>query len=235
MSVEHRYNNGNYLLSNPNWHREDASWKASNIERILIDYKISPKSIAEIGCGSGEVLRYLQARFLLATLVGYDISPQASKFWNADEGMLCERLSFILGDFLELNKASYDLILMLDVFEHMRDPFSFLEKVRQYGKRFIFHIPLDLSAFSVLRQSALLKSHREVGHLHFYTKDLALEILTDCGYKIVNWRYTGAHKNAPTTKFKVKMGRFPRTLACTFNRDWGVRLFGGETLIVLAE
>jgi hypothetical protein len=33
----------------------------------------------------------------------------------------------------------------------------------------------------------------------------------------------------------TRLGSIPRILAYSINKDWGVRLLGGETLIVLAE
>ena len=40
-----------------------------------------------------------------------------------------------------------------------------------------------------------MSQRRGVGHLQFYTKDLALETLTECGYTIDEWRYTGGVQN----------------------------------------
>jgi len=80
-------------------------------------------------------------------------------------------------------------------------------------KNFIFHIPLDLSASSVLRKKPLINTRRKVGHLHFYTKDLAIETLIDSGYKVIEWGYTGASLNMPNRSFKTRLARFPRGLA----------------------
>jgi hypothetical protein len=124
---------------------------------------------------------------------------------------------------------------MLDVFEHVRDPFTFLEESKQFSDYFIFHIPLDLSAFSVLRGSPLMNVRKKVGHLHFYTKDLALETLHECGYELIQWRYTGASLNSPNRRLKTKIASIPRKLFYAINKDFGVRLFGGETLLVLAR
>jgi hypothetical protein len=140
-----------------------------------------------------------------------------------------------LGDFHDKNTDKYDVLLMLDVFEHVRDPHTFLERSRLHADKFVFHIPLDLSASSVLRGQPLLEARSHVGHLHFYTKDLALETLRDSGYKIIQWSYTGAALNMPNRSLRTNLAKFPRRLVYTLNKDWGVRLLGGETLIVIAE
>ncbi len=87
----------------------------------------------------------------------------------------------------------------------------------------------------MLRGKPLLEARSHIGHLHFYTKDLALETLRDSGYKIIQWRYTGAALNIPNRSLRTNLAKFPRHLVYTLNKDWGVRLLGGETLIVIAE
>lgn len=144
-------------------------------------------------------------------------------------------ITFNLGNFHELNAIRYDVLLMLDVFEHVRDPFTFLEESRTRAHKFVFHIPLDLSASGVARKAPLLDVRRSVGHLHSYTKDLALETLTDCGYKVIDWRYTGASLNSPNRTWKTRLASVPHRLFYWINKDAGVRLLGGETLLVLAE
>ena len=144
-------------------------------------------------------------------------------------------VTFNIGSFHELSSMQYDVLLMLDVFEHVRDPFTFLEESRVHAHKFVFHIPLDLSASGIARKSPLLNARRNIGHLSYYTKDLALETLTDCGYKIIDWRYTGASLNSPNRTWKTRLASVPRKLFYWVNKDTGVRLLGGETLLVLAE
>jgi hypothetical protein len=234
MKVETRYLDGSYLAHNPSWDRDDAEWKASLVAKILNDHHIKPNSVCEVGCGSGDILRCLRSSFPLSKFLGYDVSPQLTQFWVDDQDASGE-VNFILGDFHELNVRQHDVLLMLDVFEHVRDPFSFLEKSRSHAQYFVFHIPLDLSASGVARKAPLLDVRRSVGHLNFYTKDLALETLSDCGYRIIDWRYTGASLTMPHRSLKTRLARIPRRIAFAINKDWGVRLFGGETLIVLAQ
>ncbi len=236
MKIESRYLDGAYLTHNPTWDREDAKWKARQVRHIIEKNSIIPQSVVEVGCGSGDILRSVRSFLDDATLVGYDISPQAQGFWVEDSGTRNSKgIEFHLGDFHALNTQQFDLLLMIDVFEHVRDPFTFLEESRKYARQFIFHIPLDLSAFSVLRGRPLLEGRRRVGHLHAYTKDLALETLTDCGYQIIDWFYTGASLNMPNRSFKTRIAHIPRLITGYLNKDFAVRLFGGETLLVLAK
>jgi hypothetical protein len=140
-----------------------------------------------------------------------------------------------VGDFFQLNQRRYDVLLLLDVIEHLQDPFVFLDRLRHYADFFIFHIPIDLSAMNVLRERPLLKARRKVGHIHYFTKGLALALLGDCGYKILDWCYTEAAFTTPKYNWKTRLASLPRCVAYRANKDWGVRFLGGETLMVLAQ
>ena len=124
---------------------------------------------------------------------------------------------------------------MLDVLEHLGDPFTFLHRLRDHGDLMVFHFPLDLSAISVLRQTPLLHVRAKVGHVHFFTRGLALALLDECGYEVIEARYTGAALNAPQRSLKTRLAGLLRRLVYAVNRDIGARLLGGETLMVLAR
>ncbi|MFT4803070.1 MAG: SAM-dependent methyltransferase [Psychroserpens sp.] len=236
MKIEERYINSSYLDQNPDWDRQDAPWKAEIVQGVLSENKINPTTICEVGCGSGDILINLKKYYPASHMTGFDISPHAAKFWkeHTDSKKGLNNLEFKLGDFHAVNNKAYDVLLMLDVFEHVRDPYTFLEKSANAAKYFIFHIPLDLSASSVLRGWPLMNTRKKVGHLHFYTKDLAIETLLDSGYKIIESKYTGASLNMPNRTLKTRLASIIRRIIYAINKDWGVRLLGGETLIVLA-
>jgi SAM-dependent methyltransferase len=237
MKIESRYLDNSYLAENPNWDRQDAPWKAAKVLSLLADHQISPTSICEVGCGSGDILAQLAKALPKARMTGFDVSPQVADFWKVHQqahGVGDGGIEFHLEDFHATNRQKFDVLLMLDVFEHVRDPYSFLELSRPHASYFVFHVPLDLSAVSVARRGPLLRVRDKVGHLHFYTKDLALATLRDSGYSILEWRYTGAAFEL-IHSWKTRLASIARWLAYSVNKDFGVRLLGGETLLVLAK
>jgi SAM-dependent methyltransferase len=229
--VEQRYLSEQYHGRNPTWDLEDSPWKAALVRAAIQRTGLQPASIAEIGCGAGGVLAGLRDAFPDSRLVGFDIAPAAARFWPRHAAA---RIEFAVGDFFELSHEDYDVILLLDVVEHLADPHSFLERVRTRARHFVFHFPLDLSALTVLRETPLIYVREKVGHLHYYTKSLALALLGDCGFKVLDWRYSGAAFNTPQRNWKTRIASIPRSLAYALNKDFGVRLLGGETLIVMA-
>lgn len=230
--VENQYRDGKYLAHNPDWDRQDCLWKANLVKNVLDEFKLEPKSVCEVGCGSGDILVYLKQFYPQHEFSGYDISPQAEQFWDEhiDTG-----IHFHCGDFLVLNKQFFECILLIDVIEHLSDPSHFLEEIKERAKYFVFHFPLDLSAATVLREKPLLNSRLKVGHIHYFTKGLALAILCDAGFHIMHYRYTNAYLKGPGRSLKTRIAALLRRLVNLIDKDFCVRLLGGETLVVLAE
>jgi hypothetical protein len=54
----------------------------------------------------------------------------------------------------------------------------------------IFQIPLDLSVQTVLRATPLIRDRQRLGHIHYFTKETALQLLIDLGYNIIDCFYT---------------------------------------------
>lgn len=230
--VAGRYLGCEYFQHNPTWDSEDSTWKSQLVVEILRSHAIVPGSIVDIGCGAGVVLGQLLRTFPDADMHGYDIAPDVQRFWS-DSAL--KRVQFHLGDFLESGDRIHDVALILDVIEHLENPFRFLATVRHRANWFVFHFPLDLSASSVLREKPLLHVRNKVGHVHYFTKGLAIELLLSCGYHIIDWRYTSAALSGPGRRWKSMLASVPRRIVYAISKDWGVRLLGGETLIVLAR
>lgn len=227
-----RYLNGDYAEKNPDWDSADSPWKAGKIASILQDYNIRPERIAEVGCGSGAVLVALRRSFPDATMEGYDIAPDAQRFWPESRKA---GISFTLGDYLELDTPVPDALLIVDVLEHLGNPWDFLARLKHRAKYVVCHIPLDLSASSVMREKPLMLVRDKVGHLHYFTKTLAVSLLEESGYEVIEARYTNASIDAPELSLKTRIAGLLRRVIYGINKDWGVRLLGGETLMVLAR
>lgn len=227
-----RYLDKTYLDHNPSWDIEDSPWKVGQLLRMIRRHHLKPASIAEIGCGAGGILAGLRIHFPEAQLYGFDIAPGAAQFWGRHASA---RIEFALGDYFACSTRRYDLILVLDVVEHLANPFEFLSRLAGHAEDYLFHFPLDLSAFSVLRETPLLHVRRKVGHIHYYTKGLALAMLEESGYEVVDACYTGAGFTAPQRGWLSRLAGVPRRLVHAVAKDVGVRLFGGETLMVLAR
>jgi SAM-dependent methyltransferase len=226
------YTDGAYLEKNPLWHVDESPFKAKHILRMLQNNHLQPNSICEIGCGAGEVLKLLQQSMSDSCVFwGYDISPQALKMC---ESRANEKLRFKLADLSQEEAAFFDVLLVLDVFEHVPDYLGFLNGIRSKGDLKIFHIPLDLSVQTAFRKRGLLKRRDMYGHLHYFTKETALETLKDTGYKILDYLYTPRSIELGSGTIQ-KTAFLPRKLCFAINEDFAVRVLGGYSLLVLAR
>jgi methyltransferase family protein len=230
--ISKRYMESDYIEHNPNWDMEDSPWKANKVVTLLRKHDVEPKTICEVGCGAGGVLGAIKSEFKNTKLTGFDIAPDAEKFWGnlRDAG-----IDLYVGDFFSLNSQNYEAILLLDVLEHVANPHQFLIDIKPQTDFLVVHFPLDLSALSVLREKPLLHVRHKVGHIHYFTKGLALELLKECGFEVIDYQYTEATFSAPQRGVKTKIFSWLRRLIYTINKDVGVRLLGGETLMVLAR
>lgn len=230
--VTRRYTDGDYAQQNPDWDSADSPWKAQQVLGLLARHGLKPASVIEVGCGAGGVLSALRSHWPQADMEGFDIAPGLPALWAHREA---ERIRFTLGDYLTLERPTPDLTLVLDVLEHLGDPFAFLAALRERAGFAVFHIPLDLSAVSVARERPLLHVRHKVGHLHYFTRGLALAMLDECGWDVLEDCYTHPALSAPNKSLATRCAGYLRAAARVLFGHAGVRMVGGETLLVLAS
>jgi SAM-dependent methyltransferase len=241
------YTSGDYLEKNPTWHIEESPWKAKEIMRMVQRNSIAPQTICEVGCGAGEVLRLLQMRMDSKCIFsGYEISPQAFELSKSREN---DRLHFKLQNFMEEKSVYFDLILVLDVLEHMENPYDLLRDIKFKSQYKIIHFPLDISVKSVLCDQ-LVTYREQYGHIHYFTKSIALRMLEEMGYEVLDSFYTyetlplpwDTIKSNPRILVRKSLGKIKRGLLgapiklfFTMNQDLAELLFGGWRLLILAR
>lgn len=228
-----RYHDGQYLACNPDWHVADSAWKAQQILALMRSQGLAPRTLCEVGCGAGAVVAELaQALGDAVACEGWDISPQAHALAAARSR---SNLRFHLGDALAPGAPRADLVLAIDVMEHVEDYLGFLRRLAARGELKILHIPLDLSVQTVARGTPLARVRAVVGHLHYFTRDTALASLRHAGLEVLAHRYTAGSLDLPHRGWKANLLRLPRRLAFALAPDSAVRWLGGFSLLVLAR
>ena len=221
------YTNGSYLEKNPDWHVEHSLWKADQVQKLLSQHSIEPSTACDVGCGAGAVLATLEPIWKNTTLTGFDISPDCLA--------LARRRQSARLTFKEIPVTGFfDVMLVLDVIEHVEDYFQLLRELRSHAKYKVFHIPLDLNVHSLLR-NVLTINRSQFGHIHYFTKESALDTLKACGYQIVDWHYTPAIVDLGGNSLKESITRRLRKLAFSLSKDYGQLVLGGYALLVLAK
>jgi SAM-dependent methyltransferase len=225
------YTDGDYLEKSQTWHVEDSAWKAQHIIKIINQNSIDPGTICEVGCGAGDIL-YQLYQTLPSTIEysGFEISPQAYDLCKIRE---TDKIKYFMDDFCNVEKY-YDIILLIDVIEHVENLFDFLRNIKRKAKYKIFHIPLEMFVFNIMKEKNLSKGLHHPGHIHFFTKEIALEILRIEGYEIIDYFYTpGFETCQPTLLSKVMY--VPQKIVYRLNSNLGIRIFGGSSLLILTK
>jgi len=222
--------NGEYFSKNPTWHVEYSPWKAENIYHFLDRQKLRPKSICEVGCGAGEVLRQLQLKMPSeCSFTGYDVAPHAIEI--AKRNGENEKLRFAVADFGELETRRIDLLLILEVVDHVEDYYGFLRMLKKKAEWKLFSFSLDISVQSAFRSGAFTQRRNVHSHMHHFNKETVLGTLQYAGYEVVDYFYPS---NLAISSL-AKLAKPIRMAIFKLNPDLAVRLFGGYSLMVLAR
>ncbi len=220
-----------YMQLTKSWHVEDSPWKASNIWEILKKNNISPKSVVEVGCGLGEILYSLNDYMKDDSIRfdGYDIATDAIEIASKKQR---DNVKFYCEDFTAVETQPHDVLLMIDVFEHVPDYIGFIEKCNDRATYKIFHIPLELHMLGLLRNQ-LVEARKGIGHLHYFSKETALATLEDTGLEIIDYTYT--HNPKKNKRTRRKIADVPRRMMFPVIPNLTVKLLGGYSLMVLAK
>lgn len=148
--------------------------------------------VLDIGCGFGVTGAYLKSLQMADEVCGIEIVPTAAQEAKKvlDEVVV---LNLDQSSSLPFSESSFDLILCLDVLEHLVDPWSAVKLLTKYLKpsgamiisvpnmrNFRVVLPLLLWGKFQYEDSGLLDST----HLRFFTKKSALELAACSGMSL---------------------------------------------------
>jgi hypothetical protein len=225
------YSDGSYLAkTRGTWHLEDSPFKAKQVAKMLARHPdVQPKTICEIGCGSGGILSELQNMLPnYITFTGYEISPQAHAISTRFVNLRCQ---FVLGDAFA-DSLTYDLALVMDVIEHVEDCFSFLRAAKRKGIFKLYHIPLETHATATLRG---INGWDSVGHIHLFTIETALKSLEYTGHRVIDWILTDGALSNVNTPTRTRVANLLRLPLAKVSMKLTVRLIGGYSMLILTE
>jgi hypothetical protein len=234
MESDNIYINGQYLKNNSTWGVEDSIWKSDMIIKLLQTNKIEPAEVIEAGCGAGAILENLSKKCsFIKSLKGFDISPQAIKMAKTRE---TDRSTFFCEDVTLRKDIHTDLLLVIDVLEHLTDFYDFLRKIKPLSKYFVFHIPLDISCRAILKPHVMLQQRNAVGHIHYFSEEMVFWFLKDMGFDIIQCDYTKPVVDINVAdSFKRWLKKILRNFSFRLNKKISVKLWGGYSLMILAK
>lgn len=163
-------------------------------EEILPLVPAGPLRLLDVGCGAGATLEAIRARETVAWAGGVELEPGAAeraerrfdRLWREDVQ------GFDPG--AEIAPGSLDLILCLDVLEHLPDPWAVVRRLSPLlrpGGRLIVSVP-NIRNWKFIR-GLLLRGdfhYREAGlldrtHLRFFVHETAAELAACGGLRVI--------------------------------------------------
>ena len=152
--------------------------------RALVDEvaRRRPTSVLEIGCGEGYMLDALARAGTGAELTGIELSPTAVADARARLG---DRARIEHGDARELGRDGrrFDVVLMLEVLEHLDDPAAMLPVLASLCRDVVvLSVPWEpwFRALNLLRGRHLARLGNHPEHLQQFGRAAFLELVRTC-------------------------------------------------------
>lgn len=154
------------------------------------------QTIVDVGCGVGNTARWLKNKFPKSKVIGLEGFPENETALrnNVDQAFIVD----LNGSTPDIGKP--DLMLFLDVLEHLPNPEMVLAKLTKtmpLGSKIIVSVPnianLSVSARLFFRNEF---EYRDAGildrtHMRFFVRDSAVKLLEGAGFKVYAGVRTG--------------------------------------------
>ena len=101
------------------------------LKKILMKEVGKGKRILDVGCGTGELLDFLEPSYGLGIDVSEGMINEARKKYKKGN------LKFEVGDAENLVKGEYDFILLIDVVEHLSDVRKVFNELRKFDSKIL--------------------------------------------------------------------------------------------------
>jgi SAM-dependent methyltransferase len=149
------------------------------------------KRVLDVGCSTGYLIKAIH-EILGGTVDGVEVNPEAAKLAAQFAGKIYVG-SIEEGEVVRQLHDTYDVLLFMDVLEHLKDPLSVLKNLRPLLSEegyLIASVPnianwrIRLSLFMgkfEYQESGLL----DKGHLRFFTLKTLKKLFDEAGYRIV--------------------------------------------------
>lgn len=189
------YTTDQYLHQHPDIHEADSPWKISKIlpfvDTFARECSKTTVTVLDVGGGAGLILKAVADYLSHAhgkTVVKYclDLSPailDRQKATNPDAAKA------IVGDIAHTPfvDKEVDLLLMIDVLEHVTDPAQTLHEIARISRYALFKVPLEDTVYYHCMDCLTRGKFREriiasIGHINIYSLDSLPKQLRDhCG------------------------------------------------------
>lgn len=143
--------------------------------------------VFDIGCGYGAWLRYCYDKGLCCT--GVDMAPEAVEHLQTlGFDVKCTDLD---ADLSSMGHRPYDVVTLLNVLEHLREPADMLRRIREQlltsGGVIVITVPNDFNPFQTVANKQFNLGEWWVvppNHINYFDPETLRSLLEACGYDV---------------------------------------------------
>ncbi len=133
---------------------------------------LNPDNVLDVGCGEGYIASYIKSSFPEIDMVCSDISKECVKKARS----ACSNMGFAISDgrSLGFRSKSFDLVICLEVLEHLERPEKVVKELRRVSRKgVIVSVPNEpLWRISNIARLAYLKDMGNTpGHIQHFNKN----------------------------------------------------------------
>lgn len=153
-----------------------------------------PGVVLDVGCGGGATGKLIKEKFPGTRVIGIELNSHAAEYARQYlDTVICARLEDVrLSDFV--GDAAVGTVLLLDVLEHLYDPWHALLKIREWlapETRVLASIPnirnlANLEELAAGRWEYGLNGVLDITHVRFFTKSSLRQLFEQTGYRVVH-------------------------------------------------
>lgn len=211
------YTSGKYIRENPTLDIEDSPWKLRllkpALERLLQETGAKELRILDVGGGGGLILKgvaeFLGEKKIRTVKYALDLSEEMLEIQRQNNpemaaGIRCgiEKTPF--------GSKEMDLVLMIDVLEHIPDPAAALEELRRIANYVIFKVPMENNLFyntlNILKRGGLRRDiFQKVGHVQSYNSGILKAQIRRYAGEILYFRFSNEFGNMLSAGYHRKL------------------------------
>jgi len=180
--VKNLYLSNEYIVKNPSLHEEDSPWKVRKIiplvDRAVSNLNRKEINLLDAGGGAGLILKavsvYIEEKHgIKVNRFALDLSPAMLKIQKKNNPDLKKALSEDVCK-TSLGDKEIDLMLVIDLLEHISNPVEALEEIKRISRFAIFKVPMEgnlsLRIWNFInRGKPRRRLVKTIGHINVYS------------------------------------------------------------------